>query len=657
MSVLVFSIGPVQGFIAQSRRTADGWVGSYLLSYLVCKAAIALERKGEVVEPYLQNIAIYKALKNNPKNSVTKEDDLTIAGLPNNVLVELNSDADPFVVGNEAREAVEKAWSDIAGAILDALPNLVKQNCTIQNAWGRQTSSLWETYWAWGENSTKAFHALAARKGLRNFAAVEEPGDRCTLCAEREALWDGTQRETEKTARDATVRFWREFAVRQRPEGLIKPGGRERLCAPCLIKRLIPWIKNSKNEIRTLWGVKDVVFPSTSTMATVLTKADLVRRAYQEGDNDLRLAMEGYVKVLQQNVELDARLADPSDAFVVWKEALDGLTEDTRKNVECFVRLDGDWLLYGEAVKHDLGISSDAYKKDQIDKVDAAYRDLRAAMGKAGVQPPPIYWALLTMDGDRMGKLKETFPTDGLEISKQINECAQGVKPIVGKYNGRLVYAGGDDVLALFPVEGVLNAADELRRTFEKRFSTWLEEKPERKSRLEKASIEPPTLSGSIIYAHHQSPLGALIHRGHVLLSEWAKRRAGRNALAVEVHNRGGATLTFAAKWKDEKRGDLRTRIEAVVNLLQARGVASRFLYSLRENAELMGRSGPIATDEQREKYIAKLAEKTRLVEAADAVQVARTILALCDEPYPERLSTEPLIFARFLYTGGREER
>jgi CRISPR-associated protein Cmr2 len=659
-STLVFSIGPVQGFIAQSRRTADGWVGSYLLSYLVCKAALVLERDGKVVEPYLQNIALYKALMNDSKNPVTKGDDLTIAGLPNNVLVQLNNGVDPFDAGNQASKVVKKAWEDLAAAILDALDD-VKQNQTIKDAWARQTSSLWETYWAWGENSTKAFRALAARKGLRNFPVIEEQGDRCTLCAEREALWDGEQRCNEKTARDATVRFWREFADTQKPEGLIKSDGKERLCAPCLIKRLIPWVKNEKNEIRKLWGTSgDVVFPSTSTMATVLTKADLVRLAYREdGDVALREAMKEYVTLLRRDVGVDARPADPSDAFVAWKGALASLTGDAQKNAECFIRLDGDWLLFGEAVKNDLGIGSDVHrdKKDKIDKVDAAYHHLIAAMGKAGVQSLPIYWALLTMDGDRMGKLKENFPDDGLEISQQINEVAQGVRPIVKKWNGRLVYAGGDDVLALFPVETALEAAEELRQTFAKKFSTWFEKKQDRKSKLEKAGVEPPTLSGSIIYAHHQAPLGALIHRGHVLLSEWAKGRAGRNALAVEVRNRGGATLTFAARWKDEKNRDLKTRIDAVVNLLKAKGVASRFLYSLRENAELLGESGPIAAEEQREKYVASLAEKTRLADATDAVQVARVVLALCGKPHTERLSTEPLIFARFLYAGGREER
>lgn len=652
MTTLVFSLGPVQGFISQSRRTADGWVGSYLLSYLVCRAALALEKHGEIVEPYPENIPLYKALKRDPDPPLTSDGDLTIAGLPNNILVELHDGVDPLTAGQEAASAVvgdpageiTGAWQKIAASVLEALRADMKIDKAFQETWRRQTSALWETYWAWGVDSTAAVRALAARKGLRDFPAVEELGDRCTLCAEREALRDGTQRAEEKTARDATVRFWREFAESQKPEGLIKPGGKERLCAPCLIKRLIPW---GTNEIRTLWGAGDVVFPSTSTMATVLTKAALVTRAYQEGDGVMRAAIEQFTRTLSPYGR-----ADPVEAFPAWEEALKDLPDDVRTTAKTFVRLDGDWLLYGEGVKNDLDLSPDTHRT-----IEGAHRALLNAMKKAEVDVPPIYWALLTMDGDRMGKLKETFPSEGLEISKEINAFAQSVRLVVQKHNGRLVYAGGDDVLAFFPVETALPAAEALRLAFQKQFADWLEKKPDRGAILNKAGVQPPTLSGSIVYAHHQAPLGALIHRGHVLLKQEAKGRAGRNALAVEVRGRAGARLTFAARWVDDAGSALVKRIDAVVHLLKNKEVASGFLYSLRENAELLGMQGPFTNAGQREGYIASLAKKTRLTTAETGIDVAQKVLALCGEPGPECLATDPLIFARFLHTGGREER
>src|SRR6476646_9457896 len=42
--LLHFSIGPVQGFIGEARRTRDLWSGSFLLSWLSAQAMLEVER-------------------------------------------------------------------------------------------------------------------------------------------------------------------------------------------------------------------------------------------------------------------------------------------------------------------------------------------------------------------------------------------------------------------------------------------------------------------------------------------------------------------------------------------------------------------------------------------------------------------------------------
>jgi CRISPR/Cas system-associated protein Cas10 (large subunit of type III CRISPR-Cas system) len=208
-------------------------------------------------------------------------------------------------------------------------------------------------------------------------------------------------------------------------------------------------------------------------------------------------------------------------------------------------------------------------------------------------------------------------------------------------------------------METALDAAEELRQKFAQRFTDWLNEDSNGQRKLNEAGLEPPTLSASLIYAHHQVPLGALIHRGHTLLTDKAKKEAGRNALAVEVRTRGGPTLTFAHRWEDQAGVCLKARIEEVVRLLREKGVASRFLYRMREEAGLLGPRGPLAKVEleQRKAYVASLAEKTRLAEPTEAQLVAEKVLALCEHSGRDRFTTDPLILARFLATGGREER
>ena len=46
--LLLFSIGPVQSFIASARKTEDLWAGSYLLSFLVEKAIQQLHQLSQV---------------------------------------------------------------------------------------------------------------------------------------------------------------------------------------------------------------------------------------------------------------------------------------------------------------------------------------------------------------------------------------------------------------------------------------------------------------------------------------------------------------------------------------------------------------------------------------------------------------------------------
>ena len=50
---LYFTIGPVQTFVAQSRRTRDLWASSYLLSHLADVSMRAIEKAGgEIILPY-----------------------------------------------------------------------------------------------------------------------------------------------------------------------------------------------------------------------------------------------------------------------------------------------------------------------------------------------------------------------------------------------------------------------------------------------------------------------------------------------------------------------------------------------------------------------------------------------------------------------------
>ena len=62
-----FTIGPVQGFVAQARRTRDFWTGSFILSWLSAVAMLAVRQQGGTilhVVPWFQpgNPSQYEAI-------------------------------------------------------------------------------------------------------------------------------------------------------------------------------------------------------------------------------------------------------------------------------------------------------------------------------------------------------------------------------------------------------------------------------------------------------------------------------------------------------------------------------------------------------------------------------------------------------------------
>jgi CRISPR-associated protein Cmr2 len=100
-------------------------------------------------------------------------------------------------------------------------------------------------------------------------------------------------------------------------------------------------------------------------------------------------------------------------------------------------------------------------KEDQ-----ALIKSLKELYRKIGY--PPVYYAIVVMDGDSMGeKISKAFEENKIKIiTEKLSEFSKEVKRIVEKYSGMSVYSGGDDVLALFPLETALEGYKEIVEKF-----------------------------------------------------------------------------------------------------------------------------------------------------------------------------------------------
>jgi len=201
------------------------------------------------------------------------------------------------------------------------------------------------------------------------------------------------------------------------------------------------------------------------------------------------------------------------------------------------------------------------------------------------LSPPSPYYALLLMDGDSLGQ-QMSFPERRELISDALNDFTGSVQAIVEQqYSGFLVYAGGDDVLALLTLDDALPCADALQQRYKQAFEIRFQQISE-KQRF------PATLSGAIEYAHYRLPFTKILADAHDLLDDVAKDGCGRDAVAARVWKHSGLHLTYAQPWQTALQpGKGITDLVAVLRQDRATSdtpVAGSFFYRLRELFELL---------------------------------------------------------------------
>ncbi len=196
-----------------------------------------------------------------------------------------------------------------------------------------------------------------------------------------------------------------------------------------------------------------------------------------------------------------------------------------------------------------------------------AARAMKKALSALNIKEPPSpFYAILLMDGDKLGELLRQA---GSKVSRALETFTRQVPDVVDGHNGFLIYAGGDDVLALLPLEDALQCAADLRQCYVAAFAT---------------QGLHSTLSGAVEYAHVKTPLTRILGDAHHLLDDIAKTQCGRDAIAVRVWKPGGQALQWAMPWARALEEN-RLKIEQLADQLteQHAPLSSKFLYKIRE--------------------------------------------------------------------------
>lgn len=523
-----FTLGPVQGFVAQARRTRDFWAGSFILSWLSSTAMACIEQQGGIVEfPIPSQDYMNWLTQTGERNGIPPQQ----GSIPNRfkagVSAIVPADFNPELV----TQTVQAAWQAIAHSVWQG--DLLHLTGTeTQSIWQRQINNFWEISWILSDSTTASGSLLDQRKNWRNTVAPNEPGHKCMMM-------DGWQELSGVTQTNLTLvnNFWAKLTQQNLPNRLsgIKTDLREKeqLCAIAYIKRR--FARYFSKVSLTIPGTDKQLYGWTVTYevpsVALLAAAPWLAQVIEQAPIDALQQFHDAAKPLRANYDEYPNVTEsafPIDIKCITQAAKQRVSDGFQRK---WAGLDGQ-------VYFPTALDNPNLFEDQVQagKAKRALADLVKASGLT--DSPSPYYAVLLMDGDQLGK-HMGFADRQQTISQALNEFTQGVGEVVRDYDGFLVYAGGDDVLAVLPMEQALAAAAALQAFYKSCFA-----------KQERGDVVRSTLSGAIQFTHIRTPLTRVLENAHQLLDQVAKDQVGRDAIAVRVWKPSGLAVEWAMPWQ-----------------------------------------------------------------------------------------------------------
>lgn len=213
------------------------------------------------------------------------------------------------------------------------------------------------------------------------------------------------------------------------------------------------------------------------------------------------------------------------------------------------------------------------YEKKKLNQF-GALEDYNAL--KFILKEPQKYACILIGDGDNMGKALDLIETaDGHRtFAKYLSEFAENIEKTIREFEGSLIYAGGDDVMAYVPLHTVIDCADAVRKNFAESMKTIFNDL--------NLSGNQPTFSIGVAVVHHSTPLDQALKAARRAESI-AKGVNGKNALALIRRKRSSGELVIKGKWDTERNPGIVSRLKAMCSLYETKKLPATLGYQLRQ--------------------------------------------------------------------------
>lgn len=489
--LFLFTIGPVQSFIAQARKTRDLYAGSQVLGELV-KAAVSkfcIEfPNGSIIFP------------TNNEQSTT---------LPNRFIGKVAEDKS--VLRQKAidiQQAVENEWQSIAE---DALRKAVDKSPSEIPGFVDQVKSFLDIHWVFAEVKNvdndpeayaKAFMEIqamsAAVKNIRAFDQFKEAGRKCIIDGTYNALF---------CAKGS--KLCKKYHLIPVPGFYLSSG--EGLSAVSLTKRFFQLDDDkfpSTAEVALINDIKKLS-PDNKTRLDCFTKLFKIENIVE---SCIKMATSGLVEKIQLDLEQKDDWNDQFDFQMLFEE---NLIEQNLPN-------------------------------------DSQRKLLKNLFAKLKPDLKTRYYAVIRFDGDHMGKwmsgefnkTKEDLESFHTTLSDALAKFGEYAKDHLNeKEKGHTVYAGGDDFLGFVNIHCLFDVMKELRKQFDEMVNKRID------------SFKKPdcdlTFSAGIVVAHYKTPFSEVLNKARSV-EKAAKQVGDRNAFGIAVMKHSGEMQQAVYKWGDE---------------------------------------------------------------------------------------------------------
>lgn len=581
-ALLAFALGPVQQFIEASRSVRDLWSSSMILSWLAFRSMLP------VVEELGPTALIYPSLRGNPlldlwlrkncgQNDLFPNTQLRMTPcLPHRFLALVpwgENGTAANKLAQSCRQAMESAWSELACEVKNTLnPEFGKVCKDWSKRWSQQIDAYFHAETSVvplsvdDDDNDDRLAALLSGKATfaEAFPGAESVREMIRKVSGRNYRQDHAGRwqyHVELTLRSMAA----QRSVRHVPANrnfVTDNGHVPQKCS--LLGSYEQMGPDDLGESRKFWdrAAQDVSVDGVRIRSgEALSAVALVKR----------FAAPAFLRQQLELQQPDSRFPDTyTIAAAEWLErAKIHWDQEWRNEHGKVVPWNGQWLHWP---------NRDQNSEETAPCPAELFMAIQDARSPKKLGDPPIYYAILKLDGDDLGSWlrgeNEKSPTvrdvmhpdlvsyyeglgdiahTGLDARRPVgpalhaaissaltNFALHAVPAIVARHRGTTIYSGGDDTLVLLPTNSALACASELRQAYSADWYT-----SEGQDYLMMGARA--TISGGMVVVHAKDDLRLALQDARA--SEKVAKEAGKDALCVRVRRRSGEHTSAICSW------------------------------------------------------------------------------------------------------------